>query len=206
MSKNIRISTPAGTTGIAVEPWAAGEIYAVAADWAQASSQVMTYGPDGWDSTQYQVADFRHNDRAALESIIRDAIQMGGDEPDDDDVESIMDDAAEIDDQTAERSEMADMLDGHGERFSGGNVDDIAQGWLEHDFDARSAGEWCEIGVWDDDTAAEFRDADLTPDEVNAAADRMIEAAEREYTDGSPIYAACNGDISAQQIIDAAKE
>lgn len=93
---------PAGMSGLAVEPWSKGEIYAVAADWAQASSPVMVYGnkQDGWgyDSHGRQVADFRHNDRAALESVIREAIEMGGDQPDDQEVEGILDDATEITD------------------------------------------------------------------------------------------------------------
>lgn len=93
----ITIKTPSGTTGLAVEPWSKGELYAVAADWAQASSPVLVYGEDGWTSHGRQVADFRHRARAALESIIREAISMGGDEPDDDEVDGILDDAEEID-------------------------------------------------------------------------------------------------------------
>lgn len=94
------ITTPLGTSGLAVEPWGANEIYAVAANWAQASSPVMVYGEDGWTTDEHgrQVADFRHNDRDALESVIREAIEMGGDEPDDEEVESILNSAIEIGD------------------------------------------------------------------------------------------------------------
>jgi hypothetical protein len=94
----MKISAPAGMSGLAVEPWSEGEVYAVAADWAQASCCVMVYGKDGWtpESHGRQVADFRHNDRAALESLIREAISMGGDKPDDDEVETILDAAEEI--------------------------------------------------------------------------------------------------------------
>ena len=91
-----KIYAPTGKSGLAVEPWGAGEVYAVAADWAQASSPVLVYGEDGWTGTQYQVADFRHNDRAALECFIREAIEMGGDEPDDDEVKAILDAAEDI--------------------------------------------------------------------------------------------------------------
>ncbi len=95
-----KIYAPAGMTGLAVEPWTKGEIYAVAADWAQASSPVLVYGksPEGWDTCGLQVANFRHNDRDALEMIIRQAIEMGGDEPDADEVSGILDDAEAIED------------------------------------------------------------------------------------------------------------
>jgi hypothetical protein len=102
MTKNIK--TPAGTYGYAVEPWSKGEIYAVAADWAQASSPVYTYGPDGWDSDRAgrQVADFRHRPLAALRDEICYAIATSEgiplDQVDDDEVEFIMAGAVEIDD------------------------------------------------------------------------------------------------------------
>lgn len=48
VTKISSIWCPAGMSGLAVEPWSAGEIYAVAADWAQASSPVLVYGQDGW--------------------------------------------------------------------------------------------------------------------------------------------------------------
>lgn len=55
----IKITTPVGTYGLAVEPFGKGEIYAVAADWSQASSPVMVYGEDGWtkDECGRQVAE-----------------------------------------------------------------------------------------------------------------------------------------------------
>ncbi len=93
------IKAPVGMTGLAVEPWSKGEVYAVAANWAQAACPVMVYGEDGWtnDECGRQVADFRHNDRAALETIIREAGEMSGDALDDDDVESILEEAEEVD-------------------------------------------------------------------------------------------------------------
>lgn len=92
------IKAPDGTSGIWVEPWEAGEIYAVAANWAQAGSPVMVYGPGGWDVEPHgrQVADFRHSAASALESQIRDAIVADGDEPDDDEVDAIIADAADL--------------------------------------------------------------------------------------------------------------
>lgn len=95
-----KISTPVGMSGLAVEPWSKGEVYAVAANWAEASSPVMVYGEDGWtnDECGRQVADFRHNDRAALKDIIERAIVASGDEVDDDEVEAILAKAVEVSD------------------------------------------------------------------------------------------------------------
>lgn len=77
-------SAPAGTSGLVIEPWNAGETYGVAADWAQASAPVYFFGTalgDGWGTRQYQVADFRHRPSEALECELRTAlIASGGDE------------------------------------------------------------------------------------------------------------------------------
>lgn len=103
---------------------------------------------------------------------------------------------------------MQAMLLGHGIRFSGNNVEDEAEVWQDHDFDADHANQWCEIGVWDAATAAEFRDAGLTPERAKAAAESLTESLDDpadKYTDGDPIYAACNGDIKANVIIEAAE-
>ncbi len=210
MTQNMKISAPVGMSGLAVEPWAKGEIYAVAANWAQAGSPVLSYGGGGWDLESHgrQVADFRHSARAALESVIRAAIKAGGDEPDDDEVEAILDDAEELRD--ADVAEMADMLERHGDRFTGSDADDMAQEWMDQGFNAADAGEWCEIGVWEPATAAAFRDARKTPAEIRAAAEQLIEDAGAnaadEYTDGDPIYSACNGDTRADEIIEAVQD
>lgn len=98
----INITAPTGMTGLAVEPWSKGEIYAVAANWAQASSPIMVYGKDGWttDECGRQVADFRHNSRDALEAIIASAISMSEGistyDVDSDEIDGIMEDAVEI--------------------------------------------------------------------------------------------------------------
>lgn len=113
-----------------------------------------------------------------------------------------------FDDDDWSLNDMAAVLNGHGSRFSGNNVADEAQEWLDHDFTPAKAGGWCEIGVWDAATAAEFRDAGLTPEQVKAAAESLTEGLDDpadEYTDGDPIYAACNGDIKASVIIEAAE-
>jgi predicted ATPase len=102
---------------------------------------------------------------------------------------------------------VADVLESHGDRFSGGSVEDIAQDWLDHNFNASETDGWCEIGVWDASTAGEFRDAELTAAQVKDAADKLVEKNGGDgYTDGCPIYSACNNDTPASEIIDAAKE
>lgn len=103
------LTAPKGMYGLAVEPWSKGEIYAVAANWAQASCPVLIWGNsaegEAWtnDEQGRQVADFRHNSAAALQSIIRAAIEMSGeDENIEEQVESIVSSAVEINDGIAD--------------------------------------------------------------------------------------------------------
>lgn len=109
--------------------------------------------------------------------------------------------------QSSELEAMVAVLESHGDTYAGNHADETAQDWLDNDFDSAGADEWCEIGVWDAATAATFRDAGRSPAEIASAADRLIDAAGEDvaetYTDGSPIYAACNRDLSPQKIIDA---
>lgn len=99
-----KISSPVGMSGLAVEPWTPGEVYAVAANWAQAGSPIMVYGERGWGYDEHgrQVADFRHRRHEALEAIIAEAIIAGGDEADDAEVAAIVSHAEEIDDTDSE--------------------------------------------------------------------------------------------------------
>jgi hypothetical protein len=99
-----KIYAPAGMTGLAVEPWNTGEVYAVAANWAQAASPVMVYGRNGWECDGHgrQVADFRHDPKEALESEIRKAMvawhEIDEDHSDEEsELEKILDDAEELD-------------------------------------------------------------------------------------------------------------
>ena len=85
---------PAGTAGLVCEPWTAGEVYGVAADWSDASSPVFAYGADGWFPTSRQVADSRHSARAALVEVLCDSLRMSGEGDESDDIaESLADDA-----------------------------------------------------------------------------------------------------------------
>lgn len=91
---------PAGTSGLAVAPWAADEIYAVAANWAQAGAPVWTYGATGWDLECHgrQVADFRHEPRAALASELYESLIASGESEDEARrlAEELADDATEV--------------------------------------------------------------------------------------------------------------
>lgn len=98
----IDITCPAGTYGLAVEPWSKGEIYAVAADWAQASAPVYSYGKDGWCQIGQQVADYQHRVKDALRAQLVETIALSegipSDEVDEDDIDAILSDAVDIDD------------------------------------------------------------------------------------------------------------
>ncbi len=101
MKTTIRsLTCPVGTSGLAVEPWARGEIYAVAANWADASSPVMTYGYTGWVPTGSQVADYGHRAylvlRAEIVEAIATSVGIPSDEVDDDEVDAIISDAVEL--------------------------------------------------------------------------------------------------------------
>lgn len=80
-------AAPAGTNGLLIEPWTPGEVYGVAADWAQAAAPVYFLwgdGPDAeWRTRQYQVADFRHRAIDALDCELRQALIASGEDEDD---------------------------------------------------------------------------------------------------------------------------
>ena len=98
--KTEAITCPAGMSGLSVEPWTPGEVYAVAANWAQASAPVMSYGSDGWTHTGRQVADYRHRPKDALRAVITEAIASSEGIPSEDvdeyEVGGILADATEI--------------------------------------------------------------------------------------------------------------
>jgi hypothetical protein len=92
--------------------------------------------------------------------------------------------------------EMAEMLERHGDLFTGNCLEDEAASWEENGFSVEEADRWCSVGFWDASTAAEFRDAGVTPEQV-------AEAAERIASDGDPIYSACNGDMPVSVLLAA---
>ena len=96
-----KMTAPRGMSGLYCEPWNSGDIYAVAADWGNASSPIRVYGEDGWtlDHHGRQVADFCHSPHAALVSILAENLRMTGTEDEDeaeDEAESLAEDAEEL--------------------------------------------------------------------------------------------------------------
>jgi hypothetical protein len=89
-----------------------------------------------------------------------------------------------------------DVLLVAGDYFHGGDVAEVAAEWDACGFTAIGVERWTAIGVWEPDVADALALAGLTPRQVARAAKTM---------DGDPIYAACNGDLSPQAIIDAWK-
>jgi hypothetical protein len=91
MTTTKTIRCPAGTCGLAVAPWSPDEVYAVAANWAEASSPVLTWGEDRWIESGRQVADYRHEPAAALAAELREACDS------DEEAEALAADATSID-------------------------------------------------------------------------------------------------------------
>lgn len=104
---------------------------------------------------------------------------------------------------------VASVLKSHGDRYTGSNVFDVAQEWIDAGFESGDdVNWWCHAGVWDAATAAEFAAAELTPMKVAHIADAMVDASsdpDAEFTNGCPIYAACNGDINPSRFVEFAK-
>ena len=60
-----------------------GEKMGVSADFSHASDQIAALDSAGnWIPTGKQVADYRHDNVAAMRDQIRDLVRMGGDDPD----------------------------------------------------------------------------------------------------------------------------
>ena len=93
------ITTPTGTTGLAVEPWARGEIYAVAADWRQASAPVLRLTDAGWLPTGRQACQLGGDPRAHLAAELEAAMRASGERGDlTERAASIANEADDIDD------------------------------------------------------------------------------------------------------------
>lgn len=153
----------------------------------------------GWDSTQYQCADARHRkgELADIGKVLAArAVEMSFDEFD-----------CEWE-QVSQYRDIVAALERLGGRYTGNNVEEAADEWGDDGFTAADVEAWGRVRCWDATTAAAWRDAGLTPAQVETAAELLIEDLEDpsdEYTDGCPIYATCNGDIDRDVIIEAAK-
>lgn len=96
------------------------------------------------------------------------------------------------------------VLLSHGETFHGGHPEEVATDWDAYGFVADEVDEWCNAEVWDPATANELRVAGMSPESVKKTSIILIdENGAGAYTSGCPTYAACNGDISTKEIIEA---
>ena len=75
-------AAPCGMGGLVIEPWSKGDVYGVAANWADASCPIWSYGEDGWHHSGWQVADFSHEPREALVAELQESLVASGDDPD----------------------------------------------------------------------------------------------------------------------------
>lgn len=48
-----------------------GDEFVISGDFVQANSRIRFLGDDGWVSTPWQVADFRHRPNVALKTIVK---------------------------------------------------------------------------------------------------------------------------------------
>jgi len=60
-----------------------GDVFSIRANWAEASSQIERDTEDGWEATGNQVADFSHDEQAAMRYELINSVRAGGDDPDD---------------------------------------------------------------------------------------------------------------------------
>jgi hypothetical protein len=97
---------------------------------------------------------------------------------------------------------MCRVLEFHGSKYTGNDVNAMAEDWDDHDFSAVDADEWCHVGVWDAGVAASFRLAGLTPEMVHEVSELI--STDPTYDIPDPIEATCNGDVSDTVIISVA--
>ena len=105
-------------------------------------------------------------------------------------------------------AELAVVLRSYGEMFTGGHAPEkIAEEWYEEGItDADECGAWCAVYVWNPSVAGALSNAGITPQRLAEIEATMIESVNEPYdtwTDGSPVYAICNDDLSVYDIIDA---
>ena len=109
---------------------------------------------------------------------------------------------------SAQIGRVKSVLISHGDCCSGSecNLTFFARQWVDRGFDAIDVDSWCSVNVWDAQAAKTWSIAGLTPDDVEAAAELLIENHGKDsYTDGCPIYSCCNGDTDLDVMIDAHK-
>ena len=80
------------------------------------------------------------------------------------------------------------------------DTDDLAAEWAGYGFDANDVESWCEVGCWEPFVAADFREAGMTPQMADEACDQY---GREEGLEMPAMYAVCNLDVSADDIIAA---
>ena len=104
--------------------------------------------------------------------------------------------------------DLAVVLRSYGEMYIGGHPPTkIAEEWYEEGVtDADECGAWCAVYVWNPAVAGALRNAGITPQRLADIEATMIKSVNDPYdtwTDGSPVYAICNDDLSVDDIIEA---
>jgi hypothetical protein len=94
---------------------------------------------------------------------------------------------------------MVEMLKQHWDRYMRKYLEEEAASWEENGFSVQEADQWCSVGFWNAATAAEFRSAGVTPEQVKAAAERIA-------PDGDLIYDTCNGHTPTRVLLDAVRK
>lgn len=164
-------------------------------DFAQASSPLTLDG----NSTPYQVADAKHSVIGAAEMLLLWANNnASGSMVETDEDGDIIGELTVNEQIPADVAAMIAVIDWRGDSFSGSDVRETAEGWIEQGFDSDDASEWMDAGVWDAETAAELRDEEITPAQIT----QLDEDGEISYPDGcgSLGYALANCDVSVKRV------
>jgi hypothetical protein len=104
-------------------------------------------------------------------------------------------------------NEIAEVLAAYGEVFSGGQPDEVAAEWVAAGItDPDEVNGWCLANVWEPKVAAKLRAAGISPQRLSSIAERMTRGMTPDemrdrWTEGCPVYAACNGDIDVADFI-----
>lgn len=104
--------------------------------------------------------------------------------------------------------EIADALVSAGPSFSGANVHDEADGWIEAGFDSGDVSDWVDAGFWDADMANLVRSAGVTADQIGDIVDRLMDGLDEDelrekFRGNLPVYALCNGDFALDAFLAA---
>jgi len=101
---------------------------------------------------------------------------------------------------------MIKLLASDGPMFIGDDAAGSAHTWIDEGFDAESAKEWIEAGVWNPNTASVLRYVGLTGEDVDLANNWMLLKVDQDKVSPyeiSPIHSVCNGDVPVQELIAA---